>query len=82
MKTKGTYKQYKSYQQIDEDLRILKLEKEIHWRKLLQSGDNIKQSFKPLSLLPDLAIGGVNTFMSGAKGAVIGYLLKILFKRR
>lgn len=82
MKTKGKYKQYSSYQQIDEDLRILKLEKEIHWRKLVRSTEEVKTTFRPVSLLPDLAIGGVNTFMTGAKGVIVGYLLKLLFRRK
>ncbi len=76
------YKKYSSYKEIDQDLKILKLEKEIHYQKLLKSADQIKESFNFVSVVPDLAIGAVNTFSGGIKGAILGYLLKLVFKRK
>ncbi|MFA7446086.1 MAG: DUF6327 family protein [Flavobacteriaceae bacterium] len=75
-------KRYSSYKEIDRDLKILKLEKELQYQKLLKSGREIKESLSFVSVLPDLAIGAVNTFSGGIKGAVLGYLLKIIFKRK
>jgi hypothetical protein len=76
------YKKYSSYKEIDKDLKILKIEKEIHYQKLLQSGEHVKESFNFVSVVPDLAIGAVNTFSGGIKGAVLGYLLKTIFRRK
>ena len=75
-------KRYSSYKEIDRDLKILKLEKELQYQKLLKSGREIKESLSFVSVLPDLAIGAVNTFSGGIKGAVLGYLLKMIFKRK
>lgn len=76
------HKQYSSYKEIDRDLKILKLEKELQYQKLLKSGENVKESLNFVSVLPDLAIGAVNTFSGGVKGAVLGYLLRAIFKRK
>lgn len=75
-------KKYSSYEQIDQDLKILKLKKEIHYRKLIQKGQETKQSLSFVSIVPDLAIGAVDTFTKGAKGAVLAYLLRTLFRRK
>lgn len=75
-------KKYSSYEQIDQDLKILKLKKEIHYRKLIQKGQETKQSLNFVSVLPDVAISAVGTFVKGAKGAILGYLLRALFRRR
>lgn len=75
-------KKYSSYEQIDQDLKILKLKKELHYRKLLQQGRETKESLSFVSIVPDLAIGAVDTFTKGAKGAVLAYLLRTLFRRK
>ncbi len=74
-------KKYNSYQEIERDLKILKLEKQISLEKLKQSGTGIKDSFGFTSVLPDIAIGAVNTFAGGAKGAILGFILRKLFRR-
>lgn len=76
------HKKYTSYEQIDHDLKILKLKKELHYRKLMQTGKETKESLNFVSVLPDLAIGAVDTFSRGAKGAVLGYLLRTVFRRK
>jgi hypothetical protein len=40
-------KKYSSYKQIDADLDILRLEREIHYQKMLLQGKNTLESFKP-----------------------------------
>lgn len=76
------HKKYTSYDQIDQDLKILKLKKEIHYRELLQKGKATKESLSFVTVLPDIAIGAVDTFSGGAKGAIIGYLLRTIFRRK
>ncbi len=73
---------YTSYDQINQDLKILKLKKEIHYRKLMQKGKETKESLNFVSVLPDLAIGAVDAFSGGAKGAILGYLLRTIFRRK
>jgi len=75
-------KQYNSYKEVDRDLKILKLQKEIHYQKLLQKGENIKDALQFTSVLPDVAIGAVDVFSRGAIGAVLGFLLRKIFRRK
>lgn len=77
-----TKKQYTSYEEIDRDLKIFKLEKEIHYQKIIKSGRQIKKDLSFTSVLPDVAIGAVDTFSKGIKGAALGFLLRKIFKRR
>ena len=44
-------KKYSSYADIDRDLEILKLEKEIHYQKLLLSVQKTKESFEPQNII-------------------------------
>lgn len=75
-------KQYTSYKEVDRDLKILKLQKKIQYQKLLQKGEQIKASLQFSSILPDIAIGAVDAFSRGAKGAVLSFLLRKIFRRK
>jgi hypothetical protein len=44
-------KKYASYAEIDRDLEILKLEKEIHYQKLILSFQKTKESFEPKNII-------------------------------
>ncbi|MGL2992867.1 DUF6327 family protein [Flavobacterium sp. TSSA_36] len=44
-------KKYASYAEIDRDLVILKLEKEIHYQKLILSFQKTKESFEPKNII-------------------------------
>ena len=44
-------KKYSSYKQINTDLAILKLEKEINYQKLILNGKDTLESFKPNHLI-------------------------------
>ncbi|VXB24248.1 conserved hypothetical protein [Flavobacterium sp. 9R] len=44
-------KKYSSYADIDRDLEILKIEKEIHYQKLLLSVQKTKESFEPQNII-------------------------------
>jgi len=77
-----TKRKYTSYDEIDRDLKILKLEKEIQLEKIKQSGQQMRDSLGFASVLPDVAIGAVDMFSKGMKGAVLGFLLRKIFGRK
>ena len=67
-------KKYSSYAQINHDLEILKLEKEIHYKKMLLSIDKTKESFMPsksLSFVNDL----YKNIFSGSFGTIVKILI-------
>lgn len=47
-------KKYTSYAEIEIELKILKLEKELHFQKMLWSGQKIKESFEPKKVMGNL----------------------------
>lgn len=47
-------KKYTSYAEIEIELKILKLEKELHFQKMLWSGQKIKESFEPKKVIGNL----------------------------
>jgi hypothetical protein len=53
---------YSSYAEIENELEILKLEKEIHYQKLVLSLQQTKESFTPQSLVGDF----VSSYASSA----------------
>lgn len=63
-------KKYSSYAQIENDLEILKLEKEIHYQKMLLSIDKTKEVIlpsKPISLVESIFKNG----FSGNYGTIL-----------
>jgi len=44
-------KKYASYAEIERDLEILKLQKEIHYQKLVLSFQKTKESFEPKNII-------------------------------
>ncbi|QBZ97098.1 DUF6327 family protein [Flavobacterium sangjuense] len=63
-------KKYSSYAEINHDLEILKLEKEIHYKKMLLSIDKTKESFlpsKPVLFVNDL----YKKIFSGSLGTIL-----------
>lgn len=76
-------KRYSSYAQIEQDLEILKVEKELHYQRLLQTFDNTKQNLDPKNLLggiPGVAIDMVSGLAGPLKGMLINFVLKKIFK--
>jgi Family of unknown function (DUF6327) len=47
-------KQYTTFEQIERDLQILKLEREIHHKKIILHVEQTKESLKPRNLLSGL----------------------------
>jgi Family of unknown function (DUF6327) len=63
-------KKYSSYAEIEKDLEILKVEREIHYQKMLLSVDKTKESIVPSKAL---SIAGTiyDTALSGTTGTII-----------
>ena len=63
-------KKYSSYAEIDRDLEILKLEKELDYQKLLLSVQKTKESFTPENI--------INGFLDPYKEAIPNQLFSIV----
>ncbi|NUY80107.1 hypothetical protein HUK80_04305 [Flavobacterium sp. MAH-1] len=76
-------KRYSSYAQIEQDLEILKVEKELYYQRLLQTFDNTKDNLDPKKMfggIPDVAIDMVSGLAGPLKGMLINFVLKKIFK--
>ena len=65
-------KKYSSYKQIEEELEILKLEKEIYYQKTLFSIDKTKES-----ILPSKSVSLLGTLYQNVFSGTYGTILKI-----
>ena len=65
-------KKYSSYQQIEEDLEILKLEREIYYQKTLLSIDKTKES-----ILPSKSVSFIGNLYQNMFSGTYGTILKI-----
>lgn len=65
-------KKYSSYAQIEHDLEILKVEKEIHYQKMLLSIEKTKES-----ILPSKTVSLVGTIFEKVFSGSFGTILKI-----
>lgn len=78
-------KKYSSYAEIERDLKILKLEKDIHYQKILLSVEKIKED---LSQSKSVSFAGkvFKTAFSGSLGTVlriaIPYVINWLINRK
>lgn len=69
-----TSKTYTSFEQIEIDLEILKLEKEIEYQKMMHSIAKSKESLSPKNLVSDV-ISSVATKISNPYLAIVGAVL-------
>lgn len=65
-------KKYSSYKQIEEDLEILKLEREIYYQKTLLSIDKTKES-----ILPSKSVSFIGNLYQNVFSGTYGTILKI-----
>jgi len=72
-------KKYSSYSQIEFDLEVLKLQKEIHFQKLLLSGQIIKESLTPSSLVSSL-LGSFKEVLINPRNAIIKLAIPFIIK--
>jgi hypothetical protein len=63
-------KKYASYAEIDRDLEIFNLEKEIHYQKLLLSFQKTKESFEPQNI--------INSYLVSFKSTISNNYVQII----
>lgn len=74
---------YSSYEEINRDLKILKVEKELNFHRLFKSFDQLKDGFTPIKLATN-AFGSLSSIIKGSGGIqafLITGVLKFIFKR-
>jgi hypothetical protein len=78
-------KKYSSYAQIENDLEILKLEKEIEYQKLVLSFQKTKESFTPQGIVSNF-LSSYKTILSNSYIDIIKmglpYLIRWFIKRK
>jgi hypothetical protein len=78
-------KKYSSYAQIENDLEILKLEKEIEYQKLVLSFQKTKESFTPQGIVSNF-LSTYKTIFANSYMDVINialpYIIKWILKRK
>jgi hypothetical protein len=78
-------KKYSSYAQIDRELEILKIEKEISYQKLVFGVQKTKDSLAPINIVKGI-IGNYRPNLPGPFGKFIGlaipFVAKWIFKKR
>jgi hypothetical protein len=78
-------KKYSSYAQIEKDLEILKLEKEIEYQKLVLSFQKTKESFTPQGIVSNF-LNSYKTIFSNSYMDIINialpYLIKWILKKK
>lgn len=77
---------FTTYQEIDEAIEIAKMQREIHYRKLLFSVSNIKSDIEPSNIIKNglSKVFKFGSFFSGSKSIksiVISYLVRFVIKR-
>ena len=78
-------KKYSSYKQIDADLAVLKLEREINYQKTLLYGKNTAESLKPGHLVKGL-LGSYKSILFDSSKEILAtgvkYVTKWFMKRK
>ncbi|UFH36255.1 DUF6327 family protein [Flavobacterium acetivorans] len=72
-------KKYSSYAQIDRELEILKIEKEISYQKLVLSIQVTKDSFAPKNIARGL-LGSFKTSLEGSYGTILNIAIPFILK--
>jgi hypothetical protein len=78
-------KKYSSYAQIDLELEILKVEKELNLKRIVLDVEKTKESFLPVNLIKGF-VGDYKSILSNYSGTIINIAVPILinwlFKRK
>ena len=77
-------KKYSSYAQIEKELEILKLEREIQYQKTVLCFKKAKENFTPEGIISNL-VGSYKSLFSNSYGTLINmalpYVIKWIFKK-
>lgn len=74
---------YSSYEEINRDLQILKVEKELSFYKLFQSFDQLKEDFTPYKLVTN-TFGTITSAIKSSEGVqafIVSRILKLLVNK-
>ncbi len=70
-------KRYSSYAEIELDLEILKVEKELNLKRIVLNVEKTKESLLPKNLLKSF-LGDYKTILSGYSGTIINLAIPLL----
>lgn len=73
---------YHTYEEINRDLEILKVEKDLAHAKFIKSLDETKESLQPMNIIgetPKKILGLLGTFSGPIKSAAFAWILKKIF---
>lgn len=77
-------KSYSSFEEINRDLQILKIQRELHYQKILSSADDLKEELSPERIIKNTfssLIGQVRS-SGGIQAILISTVLKYFFNRK
>lgn len=77
-------KSYSSFEEINRDLQILKIQRELHYQKILSSADDLKEELSPDRIIKNTfssLIGQVRN-SGGIQALLITSVLKYFFNRK
>ena len=72
-------KKYSSYAEIELELEILKLEKDINFHKLVKSFHETKESFTPQNIVSGF-LGSYKTILSNSYGTILNMVIPFAIK--
>ncbi|MHA3788514.1 DUF6327 family protein [Flavobacterium hauense] len=75
-------KVYTTYDEINRDLEILKVEKDLAYAKVKRSFEDTKESLEPMNMIgetPKKILGVLGTFSGPLKSAALTWLFKKIF---
>ena len=70
-------KRYSSYAQIELDLEILKVEKELNLKRIVLNVEKTKESLLPKNLLKSF-LGDYKTILSGYSGTILNIAIPLI----
>ncbi|TRX23717.1 DUF6327 family protein [Flavobacterium franklandianum] len=70
-------KKYSSYSQIELELEILKVEKELNLKRIVLNVEKTKESLLPINLLKGF-IGDYKTILSGYSGTILNIAIPLI----
>jgi hypothetical protein len=76
------YKVYRTFKEINKDLEILKVEKELAYARLVKDIGDTKESLKPGNIMgegPKKVMGVIGAFSGPIKSALLTFLFKKIF---
>lgn len=73
-------KKYSSFAEIDRELEILKIEKEIHYQRLVYNVQKTKENLEPMNMVKGFVSSTVSNFPSSI-GTIFNIALPFLIRR-